>query len=62
MKTHNVSSITVEPDADGVSFTLCVKIKGGGEMVLNGPEAIAAFYTISGVCTDVYEDDKGYMH
>lgn len=58
MKTHNITSITAEPDPDGVAFTLRVKIKGGGELVLNGPDAIAAFYTISSVATECYEDER----
>lgn len=58
MKPHNITSITVEPDVDGISFTCRVKIKGGGELVLNGPDAIPVFYTISSVATEPYEDDR----
>lgn len=58
MKTHNITSITAEPDPDGVSFTCRVKIKGGGELVMNGTDAIAAFYTISNVATEPYEDER----
>ncbi len=58
MKQHNIASITAEPDADGVSFTLRVKLTTGGELVLNGPEAIAVFYTISNVSTEPYDDER----
>jgi len=57
-KPHNIASITAEPDPDGVSFTCRVKIKGGGELILNGPNAIPAFYTISEVATECYEDER----
>ena len=62
MKHHNITSLSIEPDADGITFTLRVKIKGGGELVLSGPDAIPAFYTISNVVTDVYEDKNDYLH
>lgn len=58
MKPHNITSLTIEPDTDGIAFTLRVKINGGGELILNGPDAIPAFYTISSVATDPYEDER----
>jgi hypothetical protein len=63
-KHHNIASITAEPDADGVTFTCRVKLKGGGELVMNGPDAIPAFYTISGFACEIYEDasDKETVH
>lgn len=57
-KSHNIVSITAEPDPDGVTFTCRVKVKGGGELVLNGPEAFPAFYTIANVAAGAYEDER----
>jgi hypothetical protein len=57
-KPHNIASITAEPDPEGVTFTLRVKLIGGGELVINGPEAIPAFYTISNAATEQYDDEN----
>jgi hypothetical protein len=57
-KTHNIASITCEPDPDGVSFTLRVKLKGGGELVMHGPDAIPVFYAMSNHTTEPYEDGR----
>ncbi len=55
---HNIASITAEPDPKGVTFTLRVKLIGGGELVIHGPEAIPAFYTISNAATEQYDDNE----
>lgn len=57
MKQHNIASITAEPDATGVTFTLRVKLTGQGELVLHGPEAIGAWYAIAECASAVYEHD-----
>jgi hypothetical protein len=57
-KAHNIASITAEPDPDGVTFTCRVKIKGGGELVMHGADAIPAFYTISGFVCEQYDDEN----
>ena len=57
-RAHNIASITFEPDPDGIKCTLRVRIVGGGEMILNGPDAIPAFYTISNHCSEQYYDER----
>ena len=58
-KPHNIMSITAEPDPDGVTFTLIVKLDGGGELKLNGPDAIPVFYTLAGFTCEQYDDEDG---
>jgi hypothetical protein len=57
-KPHNIAAITAEPDPDGVTFTLRVKLSNGGELVMEGPEAISAYFTISSHCAEQYDDER----
>lgn len=60
-KPHNIAAITVEPDTDGVKFKLRIKLTDGGEMVINGRDAIPVFYTVSDIAMEQY-NDEGTIH
>lgn len=57
-KPHNISKLTAEPDPDGVTFTLRVKMNDGGELVINGIQALDTFMEMSCIVANVYIQDE----